>query len=907
MITTWIKKRYRQAADAVKEHKFFYLFALLSMVAAGLFVGIVHNNMFPFAEGWYTYYAKCINEGLLPYRDFEYLYSPIYIYTVALITKIFGYDLIVLRRLGIVIFALIALGIYLSVSIITGKKRSWIALVAAVTAVFYLQTEIVQTFYDYVRLMDAFAAFSLYFLLRTVKGIMENADYRRHLITFSVLGTLFINVKQNIGLIFYVFAVILIVYVSIWCRQSGRQILKNLLWLFIPFAIVMAVVMLPLLISGSLSGYLSMTGLSAAGAKGGMHAILFGWITNNMYAFKNAIPFSIFALVLIVGLYLVHRFLTKNTDVEEKTVAKIGIQHWVGLGFFLLMAVGLTVLALSKHFALWLLPDEYLSPYAVFLIVLPLFAACGVWGIVDMVRHRNTMQDVMLLFSLAGAYFAIAFGCANSGGIAEGQSSFGVAFLVTAVLLFSENILSAFKPLALRVTRYAASGALVMMCLVLSLQYADKKMVYTYNWWGMDESDYWSSTEELNLPLTEGIKVSPETKAVYENICNAIMQNTAPDDPIFCFPQIPIFYNICDRKDPGTFTKVQWFDVASDASVRNDIEVLKNNPPKAIVIYNTSDGAYQAHEDAFRGGNASATREMREFLYNYVADNGYRFYGRYVANNNSLSLWIADTDDETTPAVNFERGTGTAEDPFIIANSDQFLMFAQMVNAGRTFHGQYIRQEADVNLHGMDLPTIGEAGKHSYFSGVYDGGGHVIRNANIVGDAEILGLFGTLAGELYNLGIENITVASTGCSGGLVGSAANSNAKIINCFADVYVSGYRAGGIADDFNGTIENCISLGTLLGEEIANAVSRDVAQSMKNVFVAKESILTAPMDGVTTDERITAVSRETLNSAALADILNAHVDRVNTEQSGQDNGIPLLRWQVGPNGHLVFQTQN
>ena len=97
--------------------------------------------------------------------------------------------------------------------------------------------------------------------------------------------------------------------------------------------------------------------------------------------------------------------------------------------------------------------------------------------------------------------------------------------------------------------------------------------------------------------------------------------------------------------NPGTYTTVQGFDVAGDDSVRADIEFLRENPPKAIVIYNTSEYAYQAHENAFRGGNTSATREMREFLYDYVADNGYRFCGDFKANNNSVSVWVKDLQE----------------------------------------------------------------------------------------------------------------------------------------------------------------------------------------------------------------------------------------------------------------------
>ena len=67
----------------------------------------------PFAEGWYSYYAKCINRGEVVYKDFDYLFTPLYIFFIALITKIFGYKVIILRIVGIIFFCLIGTFVYL--------------------------------------------------------------------------------------------------------------------------------------------------------------------------------------------------------------------------------------------------------------------------------------------------------------------------------------------------------------------------------------------------------------------------------------------------------------------------------------------------------------------------------------------------------------------------------------------------------------------------------------------------------------------------------------------------------------------------------------------------------------------------------------------------------------------------
>ena len=876
-----IKEKARRLADAVRQDKLFYLFALLTVLAAGTYVTIMHSRTLPFAEGWYTYYAKCIHEGLLPYRDFEYLYPPVYIYTVALITKIFGFDLIVLRRFGILIFSLIALGLYLSASVVTGKKRSWIALVAALTGVFYLQSEVVQTFYDYVRLMDAVAAFSLFFLLKSVKNMLSGADCRKTLITCGTLGALFINIKQNIGLIFFVYAFVLVLYVGLWCRVEKKQLLKNALYMLIPLLIVQAIVWIPLMISGSFKAYLSMTGLSAAGAKGGIVSILFGWLIHNGYAFGKAAVYGVLLVAAVVGIYLWKRLYLKDdgsVDTPER-------DSWIGIAFFALVVVGIAVITLWEGFAKWFCWPVFLSPYIIFLAVFPVFVACGVWGIVDMVHRRQTMRDAMLLFALAGAYFAIAFGCGNSGGLAEGQSSFGILFLVVALLTMLD-----------RNWMRIARGAVVLVALLFLLQAADRKMVHTYNWWGMAESDYWASTESSDLALLRGIRLSAETKAAYEGICQAVRENTDPDDPIYCFPQIPLLYQLCDRKDPGVYAKVQWFDVASDQAVLSDIEVLKQNPPAAVVIFNTVDYAYFAHERSFRNGNVSGTRLMREFLHNYVVDNGYRFCGKFVSNGNSVSVWVADGLGDTR--AKFESGRGTAEDPFVIATPEQLQLFSQLVNAGRSFDGQYILQSADIDMTGYDFTPIGEAESNTYFSGVYNGGGHVVKNIRIADPTKNIGFFGGLAGEVYNLGLEDCSFEGIIC-GGIAVSATDVAARIVNCYADVAISGQRVGGIAHDFVGSLENCISSGSLRGEEFTHATAYAVAKNMKNLFVSNDR-LTPTSQTEEIDGRITAVSAAELNGEHVRNALNAFADEWNADPQ---HSIKLCHWTVGASGHPVF----
>ena len=111
------------------------------------------------------------------------------------------------------------------------------------------------------------------------------------------------------------------------------------------------------------------------------------------------------------------------------------------------------------------------------------------------------------------------------------------------------------------------------------------------------------------------------------------------------------------------------------------------------------------------------------------------------------------------------------------------------------------------------------------FTGVFDGAGHEISNLTITngtGNGN-LGLFGDVnAGEIKNLGLENINIASGGGSpfasvffGGMAGSNYGS---ISNCFStgtvNVGINSQYIGGLVGTSAGSISNCSSAASVIG---------------------------------------------------------------------------------------------
>ena len=159
----------------------------------------------------------------------------------------------------------------------------------------------------------------------------------------------------------------------------------------------------------------------------------------------------------------------------------------------------------------------------------------------------------------------------------------------------------------------------------------------------------------------------------------------------------------------------------------------------------------------------------------------------------------------TPPNEFLSGGSGTQDDPWLISTAADLKALADYVNSGNAadcdadadvcggignFHGYYFKQTADIDLQGAAWDPIGYSDNAgACFSGHYDGGNHVIRNAVSSGITDngytSAGIFGFVwNGSVSNLHIENVTFSAAGdgdyaFAGGLAGTAYAS--KITNC------------------------------------------------------------------------------------------------------------------------------
>ena len=585
--TTLKNSRFHSRFKKIEEGNLIYLVMIFFTVTT--LAILLSFRTAPFAEGWYTYYAKCMNNGLIVYKDFDYLFTPFYINFIAMICKFFGYNLFVLRIVGVIFFTAISIVVYFCFKDVFTKP---LACLASIVAAFYLQTEVVQVFYDYVRLMDIFSCATTLCLVKYINSIRKN----KWLMLAGCINSFFFLTKQNMGLLFFAFAFVFIFIARLIQQKRLLPAIKHTLLFFVSFLTPIILTALSMLIKGNLFDFIHLTGGDALAAKGGTMAVLFGWIKNNANIFVANIKIAAFALLFIALLFFIKNKFSKKED--ELTLPLSVLSFSLAVFFYLFFV------SHDTNYLKYITNTNLFNPYNIFLIVFTLFYVFVTSAIIMHIQKENVPNHLLSYIGITGAYFAISYGCGMSGGLAEGQATLGIAFIIC--IFFSEL---QFKHSAFLKIFF------MFFCFLFATSSASKKMQYTYNWWGMDESNYWACSEKSkDIEILKNIKLSPQTKDAYETIYHAITENTNNTDTIYCFPQIPIFYNICNRSDPGVRAKVQWFDVASDKSIEADMELMKKKPPKAILIYETSEFAYKCHEMAFRNGNISATRKMKNFL-----------------------------------------------------------------------------------------------------------------------------------------------------------------------------------------------------------------------------------------------------------------------------------------------------
>lgn len=645
---------------------------LISFLVCAFYAALVSFKTMPISEGWYSEYAWLINNGSVPYRDFEYLFFPLYMFIIAGFTNIFGYSVFALRILGVIVFAGIGVALY---CVFAKLFDNFSATIGAIVGALYLQSEVAQIFYDYIRFHDLFAILTLYMLIcitskclnpQPMKDCPVVLAFDRICVTGIILAIGVVGLLQypfseayiipGVCLVLIILALVKVVvdfflskntklhkivnktgtmssvmcgiFVSAECmiKQSNGFIMIALLLIYLIccgiflkqtnfFRALRGVVSGMVFSFGLLLLYLLQTNSLRQFVQccfGSALAAKGGILT----ALFNWIPSNLelyfprmyVTVFVILALYFSISRYVANGNPEMKAVS-IPKTIIAGMAGILICWGCVNSVDLATT---GMLNYDYFLPMSTFFSCAILFLSFVFYILWMYLKQRGMssfVYELMLCFPVLGVVFAQGYGSGMSGGLSESQTAIGLGFLISIC-----------AHVAIRANIKAIVAIVSAVAVCLSFTFVGRKVYSPYSWWELQQGMLAEHTETVDVPMLEGIQVRPLDKLCYETIYDDIINNTSEGDTIFAFPHCPIVYTMTDRHSV-TYSKVQWFDVSSSSAILGDIERLRTDPPKVIVYVRLADSAYASHEEMF---SSYHTGQMRDFiLQDLIPNNNY--------------------------------------------------------------------------------------------------------------------------------------------------------------------------------------------------------------------------------------------------------------------------------------------
>ena len=269
-----------------------------------------------------------------------------------------------------------------------------------------------------------------------------------------------------------------------------------------------------------------------------------------------------------------------------------------------------------------------------------------------------------------------------------------------------------------------------------------------------------------------------------------------------------------------------------DENSGEENQVSLNNAPIENIVYTTVEDYYFPEDycDTLSNNGITVTRNSDT----QITISGTPTSDFYLTLPVPDYCGTKDQWDGVTVASGYESGDGTTDNPYVIANSEQFAYFAQqMQSEDYNGAGEYFVLTADLELTSADWKPVFQ------FDGSFDGNGHTIlftqqEGMFITNDVNqrfyYFGLFGIQRGTVSNLNVsgEIIVNIPTGVKLGYLnvgGICGYTEGTVSHCSSDVVIrfedgenTKINVGGIAgqiysySNFPGVVEYCGYSGSI-----------------------------------------------------------------------------------------------
>lgn len=610
----------------------FRLGILICVVVIGVYNVLFFNRYLPIVEGWHSVYASCLLDGLTPYVDFHFFLPPLYPAIIATFTFIFGPSFLLLRIFGIVVILSMATTLFL---LFSRLFPAHVASIATIVSVIYYQSTVTHITYDFLAFVTLFALLGTLFICRYCDYSARFFERRQgwtaaaFLFFAGLSGALALLVKQSGGLFVIAFSFLAVAIVT-YAKDGLRKTFQAVAIYSVGTLVPLLALLIWLASNHALAAFWNQVIVGAASSKGGLAAILFAWVPR-LFTTEN-VGILVRAVLVIIALivcclpqgFMLRRLGDRNDKSHLATTPKrLAVFSVILVLFMLCILLPFWNIDLSHK----LMENSQLAfiYYRVPVIVgsTASFVLFCVFFL-KILRERKTFNcDVFIIVTVS---LGLIWGCGTAVGVGE------VALILVTGLLIG-------IALSVRSRFNVIPTMSVVLCLFLVLFMVSLKYIHPYNWWGLDQPDIRTTSTPLKGEYYHGFIVSEQTARVYTEVPPIVEKYTRPGDHIYTFPNIPIFYLLTDRY-PDTFGIVSWFDVMSDPFAEDDARHLIESPPKVIIYLDVPEFVWEGHEEAFRSGEPSGQRMIKEAIERLTSSGNYHLEARYdVPDGYTLSVW----------------------------------------------------------------------------------------------------------------------------------------------------------------------------------------------------------------------------------------------------------------------------
>jgi hypothetical protein len=553
----------------------------------------------PFTEGWWHVYARWLNQGKMPYRDFELLVPPGYPLLLRSVIKIFGETFYTLRIIGAVQIALIGVCIFVLTSRIAGQA---LAVLFSAAAVSYLVSGTAFVSYDYVytALLLMLASFS--YVLRLMDNNLDSPHLRwRSWVMAGFLVGWALSIKQTQGLWTFLGVIVLL---FIFQRQEIPGFLKRLALIGLGIAVVWLPLSLWLLIADVTPRDFVRSLYLNGGPKGSATKIFFGWARGvfnlgEMYSINQTTAhwLTIFqSLLLFLAVAAIVRKLSSGERRDQDNI-------FVGVAMTGIWTVGVALWSINpSRFvpftavldSLWDLALFNADARTKFWIIQPFFL---MW--LHLTRPPKQVFRHALALSICS--MAVVWACGMSLSISEIGDFLAIAVSMSFFVLIGRR-----KWLAVTL-----AGLMALSVASGSLWKKDGKT--QYDWWRYETPIPNEAIVSYEQGLMTGLKTTPEIRDLYEKYRSYI---TASDDcpgEIVAFPHVPLFLLDINSTPKGRLGQY-WYDFSTSDEIIRETQRLESVQFKAIVIMQLPPEVREMHEQFFSEGRALPHQALGNLL-----------------------------------------------------------------------------------------------------------------------------------------------------------------------------------------------------------------------------------------------------------------------------------------------------